>query len=304
MKTLINYIKESEITKYDKYNIITYYPKQEEEDLLFLKTNKNNIYKFLDDGYMYAKLGKFKGCDNVRSLVKNSSCLRIGYYNNEMIAIGVYTDYQKGHKAVGYTVTTNLEYRDLGILCLHDIIKLDINTTDKYYWTMCSGKIEHFWYKFGGVMIPNIFLEEYIGNKRKTEKLNDGFKFKIYDKNDDWDIKVIFGYNSEETFNKINDQLENYIFTHIDDKINEKFNDKDYAEDLRRKLASFIDMIDFEGIVEMPKKCIDYFKTLIEEAEKLLETYKENITLYNNVMSCKESLKMIKPLQINVMNIK
>ena len=169
---------------------------------------------------------------------------------------------------------------------------------------MCSVKIEHFWSKLGGIKIPNIFLEEYIGNKRKTEKLNDGFKFKIYDKNDDWDIKVIFGYNSEETFNKINDQLENYIFTHIDDKINEKFNDKDYAEDLRRKLSSFIDMIDFEGIVEMPKKCIDYFKTLIEEAEKLLETYKENTTLYNNIKSCRESLKILKPLQINVMNIK
>lgn len=63
---------------------------------------------------------------------------------------------------------------------------------DKHYWTMCSGAIKHLWYKFGGVMIPNIFLEEYIGDQLKTEKLNDRFEFKIYDKNDDWDIKVIF----------------------------------------------------------------------------------------------------------------
>ncbi len=301
MKTLIDYIKESEVTKYDKYDIITYYPKEDENDLLFLKTNKYSIYKFLDDGYVYAKLGKFKGCDNVRSLIKNSSCLRIGYYNDEMIAIGVYTNYKQGYKAVGYTVTTNLDYRDLGILCLHDIIKLDINTSDKYFWTMCSGAIKHLWHKLGGVMIPNIFLKEYVGDKRKTEKSNDGFEFKIYDDNDDWDIKVIFGYNSKETFDKINEQLENYVFTHIDDSINEKFNDKDYAEDLRRKLASFIDMIDFDGIVEMPEKCIDYLKTLVEEAEKLLETYKENKILYHNMISCKESLEILKPLQMNEM---
>lgn len=175
------------------------------------------------------------------------------------------------------------------------------NDQDKHYWTMSNVAIKHLWDKFGGIMIPNAFLEEFIGNQQKTEKLNDGFEFKIYDDNDDWDIKVIFGYNSKETFDKINEQLENYVFTHIDDSINEKFNDKDYAEDLRRKLASFIDMIDFDGIVEMPEKCIDYLKTLVEEAEKLLETYKENKILYHNMISCKESLEILKPLQMNEM---
>ena len=175
------------------------------------------------------------------------------------------------------------------------------NDPDKRYWTMPNGAIKHLWHKFRGVMIPNIFLKEYVGDKRKTEKLNDDFEFKIYDDNDDWDIKVIFGYNSKETFDKINEQLENYVFTHIDDSINEKFNDKDYAEDLRRKLASFIDMIDFDGIVEMLEKCIDYLKTLVEEAEKLLETYKENKILYHNMISCKESLEILKPLQMNTM---
>ena len=175
------------------------------------------------------------------------------------------------------------------------------NNPDKRYWTMSNVAIKHLWHKLGGVMIPNTFLEEFIGNQQKTEKLNDGFEFKIYDDNDDWDIKVIFGYNSKETFDKINEQLENYVFTHIDDSINEKFNDKDYAEDLRRKLASFIDMIDFDGIVEMPEKCIDYLKTLVEEAEKLLETYKENKILYHNMISCKESLEILKPLQMNEM---
>lgn len=175
------------------------------------------------------------------------------------------------------------------------------NDLDKRYWTMSNVAIKHLWDKFGAIMIPNTFLEEFIGNQQKTEKLNDGFEFKIYDDNDDWDIKVIFGYNSKETFDKINDQLENYVFTHIDDSINEKFNDKDYAEDLRRKLASFIDMIDFDGIVEMPEKCIDYLKTLVEEAEKLLETYKENKILYHNMISCKESLEILKPLQMNEM---
>ena len=51
----------------------------------------------------------------------------------------------------------------------------------------------------------------------------------------------------------------------------------------------------------MPEKCIDYLKTLVEEAEKLLETYKENKILYHNMISCKESLEILKPLQMNEM---
>ena len=37
MKTLIDYIKESEVTKYDKYDIITYYPKEDENVLCYCK---------------------------------------------------------------------------------------------------------------------------------------------------------------------------------------------------------------------------------------------------------------------------
>ena len=309
MKTLIDYIKESEVTKYDKYDIITYYPKEDENDLLFLKTNKYSIYKFLDDGYVYAKLGKFKGCDNVRSLIKNSSCLRIGYYNDEMIAIGVYTNYQQGYNAVGYTVTTNLDYRDLGILCLHDIIKLDINTSDKYFWTVCSGAIEHMWQINGGKMIPTLFIDEYFDvDKIKIDLISDGFHFWLYDKDDERYKKVIFGYNSKSVFDKIHKTLENKIFSSIEhSEINEKYSDDKYVEELQRKLAVYIDYVEFDGYKELPKSVIDYFKNLIDECDMFIENnpnyeYKDN-TFKHNLEVCKESIEEVTELVCNEMTI-
>ena len=184
--------------------------------------------------------------------------------------------------------------------------KLIDDTSDKYFWTVCSSAFKHMWQKNGGQMIPNTFLEKYIGNQQKTEKLNDGFEFKIYDDNDDWSKKVIFGYNSKSVFDKIYKTLENKIFSSIEhSKINEKYSDDKYVEELQRKLAVYIDYVEFDGYTELPKSVIDYFKNLIDECDMFIENnpnYKyTNDTFKHNLEVCKESIKEVTELICNEM---
>lgn len=320
MKKLIDYILENtslkqlagaEQKEYDDYIITTYWPKNNDNDKQYIKMNKNTLFAFLDDGYNAAGLGNFKSCNDSKHLARNASCVRVCTQKDtdELLAIGVYTDYRQGNKAVGYTVTTEKYLRDLGIKGLRDIIKLDINTPDKYFWTACSGAIEHMWQIYGGKMIPTLFIDEYFDvDKIEIDLINDGFHFWLYDKDDERYKKVIFGYNSKSIFDKINKTLENKIFSSLEhSEINEKYSDDKYVEELQRKLAVYIDYVEFDGYTELPKSVIDYFKNLIDECDMFIENnpnyeYKDN-TFKHNLEVCKESIEEVTELVCNEMKI-
>lgn len=310
MKKLIDFILENQSLKqstrekhvFDEYTIYTYWPKENDNDKTFIRGNKFTLFNFLNDGYNEAGLGDFKGCSDAKHLARNASCVRICTQNetDEIIALGVYTDYRQGNKAVGYTVTTDKYLRDLGIKALNDIIKLDIQTTDKYYWSACSGAIEHLYLKHNAIMIPNIFIDNYYDlSKVHVELINDGFHFFEYDKNDDKYEKVIFGFNSKETFDKVNKELEDKIFNSIEhsDNLNEKYSDLSYVNQLSKKLAVFIDYVEFDGLQELPKRCYDYFKELINECDVFIAQNPDfiysNETFKHNLETVKESMQEI-----------
>ena len=320
MKKLIDYILEnislkqlagSEQKEYDDYIITTYWPNDNDNDKQYIKMNKNTLFAFLNDGYNAAGLGDFKSCEDSKHLARNASCVRICTQKDtdELLAIGLYTNYRQGNKAVGYTATTEKYLLDLGIKGLHDIIKLDINTSDKYFWTVCSGAIEHMWQINGGKMIPTLFIDEYFDvDKIKIDLISDGFHFWLYDKDDERYKKVIFGYNSKSIFDKIHKTLENKIFSSIEhSEINEKYSDDKYVEELQRKLAVYIDYVEFDGYTELPKSVIDYFKNLIDECDMFIENnpnyeYKDN-TFKHNLEVCKESIEEVTELVCNEMRI-
>lgn len=168
-----------------------------------------------------------------------------------------------------------------------------------FYWTISGGAVAKVWQKYNGLAIPNTFVEKFIGKSKRYELQPDGYLFRLYDDNGDWSEKVIIGYNSEETFLKVNQHIEKYVFGNIDERKKAFSDDKEYSEDLANKLAAFIDLIDFEGITEMSDRCIDYLKILVEEAGLLIYRYSDNRRLINNFNSCKESLNYIRPFEIN-----
>lgn len=201
---------------------IKYFYRLNVDDYNYIKTNKEPLFNFLNDGYKYANLGSFCGCSSANSLLKNFTIIKIAYINGTIIAVSVYTGYQDGQKCVGMTATTNEEYRELGKQAVIDIIKEDINLEDHFYWVECSGPVEHLYKKYNGTRIPNAYIELFIGNKF-ISKDEDGYHFLVRYKSpnidDPDDIivkKSIFGFNNKQTYDIIKEQLDASIMKQID----------------------------------------------------------------------------------------
>ena len=111
---------------------ITYFPKENEEDDVYIRTNRNMLWDFFNAGYKYANLGGFRSCISSRSLWKNASCLKVGLYNGILVAASIYTSFQKGMKCVGITATTDEVYRNIGKNAVIHIVKEDINLVGNF----------------------------------------------------------------------------------------------------------------------------------------------------------------------------
>ena len=243
IKKIDEYISEHELSI---NNIVykTYFPKENQNDYLFLRDNRNFLWDFFNDGYKFANLKEFNSCRNPKSLWKNASCLKLAYYNDILIAASIYTDYQGGHKCVGITATTNNSYRNIGKEAIKHIIKEDISLFDNFYWTECSDAIEHLYEKHGGIKIPNDYIDFFTKGYKTLS--DDGYHFTIEVEFSDNDVelvnKVIFGFNSKETFDSIMRRNDERINTFID-----RINNKQVLESLQ--------------IERLPKE--DYYKEIV-----------------------------------------
>ena len=307
MKQIGIYLKEHSEKKYKDFYINTYFPTKDENDKEFVNSHKKEIFNFLDKGQRDAGLGEFHGCDNANTLARNANCVRIGYDINtdEMIAVSVYTGYQDGKKCVGITAITDKEKRKLGKECLYQIVKEDINAEKEYYWTQCSGAIEHIWNKFNGTQIPNIFVEDYIGKKKYKLSDENQFHFFLIDKNGDEFKKTIFGYNSEKTMNKVQKYMDEYVTTQIEERtINESLSDEqvqELSEKYQWNLAAFIEVISVDGWYELPQDTYNTFMRLIKDSEKLFNANKNNCTetFINNLKTCKSLIEDVSVLKMH-----
>lgn len=206
----------------DNYILKIYDPKNI-EDKQYIRENKDVIFNFLNDGYRYVKLGNYCGCTSAKSLVKNVNKVKIAYINNIIIAISIYTGYQSGYKCVGITATTDVNYRKIGVNAVKDIIKDDIQLYKEFYWCECSDSLEHLYKKYNGIPIPNEYIEYFIGNKFELKK-EDGYHFtvnyKVYDPETNDTLykpidKIIYGFNSKETYDKIISDINSSIYRQI-----------------------------------------------------------------------------------------
>jgi len=180
---------------------------------------------------------------------------------------------------------------------------------NEFYWIVCSDAIEHLWENFGSTKIPNIFVNDYLGNK-KYELANDEYHFYINIADENYK-KIIFGYNSEETYNKVVNYIKNEINNSVNN-VSESFmpnKDKviDIAKIYSKNLAAYIDLIDINGWYELPEECIVDFKQMINDVESVVKDMNANEYVYKhineNLNTCKELLKIIQPLKINKIKI-
>ena len=289
-----------------EYEIIEYTPEMNWDYIL---QNKTEIWNFLNDGYVYAGYDRFCGCDNVRSLIKNASLIKIAYYNNIYIAISVYTSYREGFKTVGITATTNENLRPLGIDAVHFIIKKDICNYDKFFWTECSGAIEHLCEKYNGIKIPNEYAFGILQREIKLE--DDGYHYIRKIKNDE-QRKIIYGFNSDTTFQKIKAEHEEYINNCIEKILNMQINEEVETPAFGRlsRLDTALSIINFfidqrveEGSYDLPQSSLNLLEKYINLAEELNNTncsttYDMNIVKHIILMG-KDILDTCSPMKLS-----
>ena len=78
----------------DELTYKTYFPKDNEDDYVYISDNKKMLWDFFDSGYKYAKFKEFRSCINPKSLLNNTSCLKVALFNDIIVAASIYTSYQ------------------------------------------------------------------------------------------------------------------------------------------------------------------------------------------------------------------
>ena len=256
--------------------IVKDYTKNSPEWETYIKPNRRKIWDFINNGYVASGSGEFIGCYDERSLYKNANLIKIAFCGDTWIAVSVYTGYQGGKKCVGITATTDNEYRKIGIEAVRDIIKNDISMYEQFYWTECSGAIEHLYEKYNGIKIPSVFAKEIIGRDIILIE-GDEWHYMRQIKDENF-VKIIYGFNTQETFDKVKEEYSNYIHSCIqninDKRINEEtetpsFGRYSETDALIRIINIFVNLRIEDGIYELPDDCIAVLKSIVRKLDKI-----------------------------------
>ena len=261
----------------------SYYPKENNDDYIYIRDNAKMLWDFFDSGYKYANLKEFRSCVNPRALRKNTSCLKVALFNDIIVAASIYTPFQGGIKCVGITATTDERYREIGKYAVIQIIKEDISLVGKFYWTVCSDTIEHLYKKHGGIKIPNDYT--YLFIKDYKELLDDGYHFVMeitYSDDEKEDIKkVIFGFNSKETFEHIKNKNDERIMTYINRITNITIKESVYVKNLSKEdYYTEVVYVFYEdrvsGFKDYSNNTMNILKDAVEYLKKFVELNKNN----------------------------
>ena len=165
----------------------------------------------------------------------------------------------------------------------------DINNCKSFYWCECSDAdvIEHYYSKFGGFPIPNIYakyiLEQNENQKGIVKSLSeDGYHYeKYFRKLDRCVTKIIYGFNTVELFNKF---VENRTveFQRWIKSIEDRTNTVSESYEHYSEIDAAFDIIDIfceefsNGEVDFPPYAINVlekYKNILKESLDLSKHY-------------------------------
>lgn len=243
----------------------------------YIKANKQQIWDFLDEGYKRAGYERFLGCDKPNNLYKNANLVRIAFCGNEWVAISVYTGYRGGFKCVGITATTNENFRNSGIAAVHSIIKKDIGNFKQFYWTECSGSVEKLYERYKGIKIPNDYAFGIV-QQHISKYLDDGFHYEREIKGE-IQQKIIYGFNNEQTYQKVRAEREKYIEDSINAIIANQINESVEKPSFGRlsKLQCAVAVVNFFVDQRWEGCCYDFPNESLNKLGKYLEIIRSAI---------------------------
>ena len=271
------------VDEYNKIHITTY-DTSNQADKDYVGIHKNDIWKFLNDGYIAAGLDKFKGCYNARSIKNNTSMLRIARDSNfTVLAISVYTKYQGGHKCVGITrrFSDDEEINKLARTAIKHLIKMDVSQFHEYVWIECDGAIKHYWEKFGGTKIPNtylpcIFSEDVLAKITLIDNEPYDYLRTIgRDADEETVTKCVFGFNKPEILEKyINDHNTSIDKMLEDIRAKQNLNESEADEYTEAVVCLFFLQHYATGIIEDGTFTItEHELSLVRESYDILKPY-------------------------------
>ena len=285
---VVNESRVGENVEYQGHNIhIECYYTDNPDDFTFIKNHIDVIWGILQEGY--SDMGGYKGYESKSDLLKKSTMVKLGFYDSEIIAVDVFNGYLGGHKSVGITCCKNTNH-EAGKLLVQMIIEENIKRWNEWIWAEVSGKIEHYYKKYGGLEVSDKYIPIYLPNiKYKLD--GDGFHYHRRFKNDDESIltekdkearcKMIMGVKDIETYNTLMEEayapLIEFLKSIDVEKVEESnvfgryFAKKTKVEQAKIIVDKFVAYIEDEDVYEFPKEFYDVFVENILFLENSLE---------------------------------
>lgn len=285
----VNESRSGEYIEYKGHNIhIECYYMDDENDCAYIKQNIDTIWSILQDGYQ--DMGGYKGLESKRDLLKKATMVKLGYYDSEIIAVDIFNGYLGGNKSVGITCYKDINH-EAGKLLVEMIIEENIKRWDEWIWAEVSGKIEHYYKKYGGLEVSDKYIPIYLPNL--TYKLEgDGFhyhrRFKsddeqtLTDKEKDDRCKMIMGVKDEETYEILKEDayapLIEFLKSINMEKLDESnvfgryFAKMSKTEQAKIIVDKYVAYINDEEMYEFPK---EYYNIFVENIALLEDTLKK-----------------------------
>ena len=163
------------------------------------------------------------------------------------------------------------------------ILKEDINLVGVFYWTECSDALKSFYEKSGGVKIPNKYIELFIDKYKSLSSDGYHFSVEITDSNGETEEieKVIFGFNSKETFEYIKSKNEERFLKYINRITNKTIKESVYVKKLSKEdyytavvYVFYEDRVD--GFKDYSNETMNILKEAVEYLKNFVESNKNN----------------------------
>ena len=226
--------------------IMSYFPKENDEDRSFIKQNLNTIWNILQEAY--SDKGGFKGIEHKSEVLKKVSMVRLGFLNEEIVAVDVYNDYLGGNKSIGIGCVKG-EKHEAGVLLVKMIIKENINRWNDYVWSEVSGRVEDLYRELNGYNVKTEYFDIYMGESGEKEIIDEYYyKRRIHGK---METKTIFGIKNKPALDKLMEKEFEPLTTFLANKdggfLNEDFSHSDYYRKLAPVELSIRVIYDFYG---------------------------------------------------------
>ena len=189
--------------------------------------NNNDMSKYIDIVWdmlqaAYKDIGGFLTAKSKNELIKKSSLWKLVRRNNKIVAVAIYTSKKGGRKLIAVACNGTNEGKD----ALYSILKEDIKMMDqRQVWAEVSGKMEHLYNKFGGVVVPSKYIQDILADKEIFNQKDDGH----YSRNIKGEPheKIIYGWIDPE------------IKARVDARLNESYNAIDRMERSNRTIDDY-----------------------------------------------------------------